>query len=602
MVTTHRRRVFFCLLLLGTALGPVSAPVHAQQQGAGLSAALAARFYPTPPMMASAAALLDADTGRWLYLNHADERRAMASTTKIMTALVAIRFGRLDDLYTVSHEAAMIGETTMGLREGERVPLRDLLYGLMLPSGNDAGIVIAEGLAGSQAGFAHMMNAMARDLGMRNTRYVTPHGLDRVGHYSSARDLVILARAAMELPFLRKVVVTRHFYIPATRTHGAYNLTNINHFIEWYPGADGVKPGYTGNAGLCLVESVRRNGHHLISAVLNTPDLYTDVRDLFNYGFGDFAWIKTPWSNDSPSLSVPSGTALDPALYFPFTGHSVRAGFLSYFQARGGLTTLGYPLTEEFVEDGQPVQYFTKARLVFDARTQASLPTPLGLLTPPDRALLQPIPPVANTSWRTYYVQTGHSVTWAFRRFFLGYGGVSTFGYPITEKVTQDGQLVQFFSNAKFIWHTSGSSGYVSVAPLGELLLRRLSAPLGSPKPQQGHPGRQPHSPTPLATRTPTPTPLPTETPLSTDTPLSTETLLRLPPAALTPTPAVAATSTTLTEPTYPATPAPPALPTSASPLLPTPTISATAVVPVAGASPETAASPSPTPTLEPQR
>ncbi len=446
------------------------------------AAARAVHSFPAPPMMAPAAALLDVDTGRWLYVKNADLRLPMASTTKIMTAILAIEFGRLNDLYTVSEDAATVGGTSMGLRAGERVSLHDLLYGLMLPSGNDAAVTIAEGVAGSQIAFVHMMNARARDLGLTNTHYMTPHGLDEPGHFTSARDLAIVARRAMQLPLLRKIVNTRTIVIRATRTHHTYDLQNINYFIDWYPGATGVKPGWTPNAGICLVEAVNRNGRHLIGVVLDTPNLYTDIRDLFDYGFNDFSWIhsRTPVSTlDTPDQTITTGLPGDPALYFPATGHSVRAGNLAYFRAHGGITTLGLPLTQEFIENGQWVQYFSNARLVFDQRVQSSIPTPLGLLSVPGKSILRPIKPISNTSWLTYFPQTGHTVTRNFRQFFQTYGGVTTFGYPVTEKLTIHGQLVQYFSNAEFVWHPTGeNTGYVSVAALGrDLLSSSIAAP-----------------------------------------------------------------------------------------------------------------------------
>src|SRR5262249_46871778 len=152
-------------------------------------------------------------------------------------------------------------------------------------------------------------------------------------------DLALLAREAMRLPLFREVVGTHHIVIPATATHRRYDLTSINYFIDWYPGADGVKPGWTGDAGLCLVESASRFGRHLIGVVLNTPNLDTDIRDLFNYGYGTFQWIESHPYPDTPLRTIPMGTPADPMLYFPVSGHTVRAGFLAYFKAHGRMTT-----------------------------------------------------------------------------------------------------------------------------------------------------------------------------------------------------------------------------------------------------------------------
>ncbi len=184
--------------------------------------ALTPYVLPNPPVLARAAYLYDVTNGQVLYAKNADAGLPMASTTKIMTALLAIKYGRLDDMVTASYAAATIGESTMYLRQGEQLPLRDLLYGLMLPSGNDAAIAIAEHVGGSVPAFVAMMNREAALLGMTQTHFATPHGLDAVGHYASARDMARLAMAAMALPVFRQVVSTRSYSIPATAHNDAH--------------------------------------------------------------------------------------------------------------------------------------------------------------------------------------------------------------------------------------------------------------------------------------------------------------------------------------------------------------------------------------------
>ena len=197
-------------------------------------------------MLARAAFLYDVTAGRVLYSWNARTSLAMASTTKIMTALLALKYGHLDDWVTASYAAATIGQSSMYLQQGERLRLIDLLYGLLLPSGNDAAIAIAEHVGGSQAAFVAMMNREAAALGMTDTRYVNPYGLDAPGHATSARDLARLAVAAMQYPLFRQIVSTRYYNIAPTASNVAHDLININQPLWWYPGTIGVKPGTTG--------------------------------------------------------------------------------------------------------------------------------------------------------------------------------------------------------------------------------------------------------------------------------------------------------------------------------------------------------------------
>jgi len=429
--------------------------------------------YAPPPLLVSSAALLDATTGRWLLLDNADAPRPQASTTKIMTALVALTHGRLDDLLPVDAAAAAVGVATgsrMGLVAGERVPLRDLLYGLLLPSGNDAALTIAADVGGSTSHFVDLMNDEAARLGLAHTRFADPHGLDAPGHYTSARDLALLARAAMGNAVFRRIVATPAYTIPATATHGAYALTNINWFLGWYPGADGVKPGQTGDAGLCQVVSARRHGHWLIGALMNTPDLHTDVRDLMNYGFGDFSWSPSGQVGDAPEAAVPAGTPAAPELYFPATGHRVRAGFLDYFTRHGGVAVLGLPRTDEYVEDGHTVQVFSHMRLWWDDAAQVAVASPLGQDSLPAPALARPAVPAHRTPADTYVAVTGHTMRGAILQTYRARGGADTFGYPLTEELQRGNLTVQYFSNAVLRWAPGQG---VTLAPLGDDYLRR---------------------------------------------------------------------------------------------------------------------------------
>ena len=186
---------------------------------------------------AAAAILMDADSGRVLYEQNADSRMLIASTTKILTALVAIREGDLSDIVTVKREAVLTEGSSMYLKEGEKLTLETLLYGLMLCSGNDAAVAIADHVGGSQAGFAKLMNETARELGMENSSFANPNGLDAEDHYSTARDMARLACAAVENETLLRIVSTRSVTI------GGRTMTNHNKLLWSLEGALGVKSG-----------------------------------------------------------------------------------------------------------------------------------------------------------------------------------------------------------------------------------------------------------------------------------------------------------------------------------------------------------------------
>ena len=243
-----------------------------------------------PPVLAQAAFLLDVETGAALFQKFPDARRPMASTTKLMTALLAVESGRLDEVVTVSRVAATVGETSMGLYEGERVSLRDLLFGLLMNSGNDAAIAIAEHLAGSIDGFSSKMNDRAAALGLANTRYVNPHGLDHAGyyspnHFSSARDLARLCALALTDPALAEADGTLLKEVPAGPGRSPHRLRHAVSALWWYPGTIGGKTGFTGRAGQVRVTAAERAGTRLVAVVMDSPDHVGETRDLLDYGF-----------------------------------------------------------------------------------------------------------------------------------------------------------------------------------------------------------------------------------------------------------------------------------------------------------------------------
>lgn len=239
-----------------------------------------------PPMVdAGAAIVIDAKSGRILYEKNAFSRRAMASTTKIMTAIVAIENGRLEDEVTVSKRAASVGGSNVGLRAGQVLSLKELLYGLMLSSGNDAAIAIAEHIGGSVEDFLEMMNSKAAELGLKDSSFKSPHGLDTDGHYSTAYDMAMITRYALKNKIFAEIVSTKSSHISIG------GLYNTNEMLDLYPGADGVKTGYTGLAGRCLVTSAMRNNFRIISVVLNCPTRTIRARDsknMLDYAFENY--------------------------------------------------------------------------------------------------------------------------------------------------------------------------------------------------------------------------------------------------------------------------------------------------------------------------
>ncbi len=239
-----------------------------------------------PQINAKAAVVMDATSGQLVYEKNAHERRAQASTTKMMTALVTLENASLTDVVEAGPNVK-VEPSIIGLDPGDRLTVEQLLYGLLLPSGNDAAVALAEHVGGSIPRFAAMMNAKAEQLGLKDTHFVTPHGLDADGHYSSAYDLAVLARSAMQNPVFERIVGTKVYRIEGPIR---WYFKNNNQLLATYPGADGVKTGYTDNAGRCLVFSATRNGHRAISVVLDSADIYADSAALLDYFFSNFSW------------------------------------------------------------------------------------------------------------------------------------------------------------------------------------------------------------------------------------------------------------------------------------------------------------------------
>src|SRR6266487_4498772 len=247
-----------------------------------------------PTVSTTASFLVDMDTGNILENVNGYKPLPMASTTKIMTALIAIESGRLDQPVTITQEELAqvpADASSAGLVAGETFTLKDLLYGLMLPSGDDAALVIADDLGGTTDNFVLRMNLFAQRLRLFQTHYTNPHGLNLASdqdHYSSASDLARLAEYALQIPLFAQIVQAKNYKLPATARHPAHDWITTNTLLGSYQGTIGVKTGHTEAAGWCLVFAATKGGHHLIGVVMNDPSQYLRDRDaetLLNLGF-----------------------------------------------------------------------------------------------------------------------------------------------------------------------------------------------------------------------------------------------------------------------------------------------------------------------------
>ena len=256
---------------------------------AGTAAALAAVLFlstPVSAISAKKAILLDAATGRILYEKRADEKSLIASTTKIMTALIICEQCNVLDRMAIPKEAVGIEGSSIYLKEGEVLSLQELLYGMMLHSGNDAATALAIYCGGTVEGFASLMNDKARMLKLSDTHFVNPHGLDAPDHYSTARDLAILASYAMDNPIFAKTVSSK------TVTIGHRALTNHNKLLWRLEGAEGVKTGYTKAAGRILVSSAHRQGRRLVAVTIEDGNDWADHAALYEEGFRNYHITK----------------------------------------------------------------------------------------------------------------------------------------------------------------------------------------------------------------------------------------------------------------------------------------------------------------------
>jgi D-alanyl-D-alanine carboxypeptidase len=318
--------------------------------------------HPAPPVFATSAYLLDADTGATLYAHNPFMHLPMLSTTKLMTALLAVEKGNPDQQITINNAISndinqlAADSSVMGIKKGETYTLRELLYGMFLMSGNDAATAVADAIGGNLPTFVSMMNQRAAQLGLHDTHYMNPHGLLEDGHYSSAHDLAVLGSVVMNIPLLHQISGTKQYTLAKTAQHAEHVMFNGDQFLWWYPGVDGGKPGWDGGSNFIQVVSVTRNHHHLIGVTMHTSDWWTDMRDLMNWGFNSFQWVSphdsdlvspipydSDWNyfvRDTKTVTVPTS---DAGRYYVYTGYSISGIILTYFDKNGGLKKFGYP-------------------------------------------------------------------------------------------------------------------------------------------------------------------------------------------------------------------------------------------------------------------
>ncbi len=266
------KKLVFCFILAATVF------VNALGVGAFAAPSMAG-------ISAKAAVLIDAQTGRIICAKNEHAVLPMASTTKIMTTLLMLESGNLDEEFVVDNNAIKVEGSSMGLTEGDIVTKRALCYGMMLPSGNDAANCTAIKLAGSYETFADMMNRRASEIGMKSTHFVTPSGLHDKNHYSTAYDMSLLTREALKNDDFREICSTTSAKLKYGNPPYDRWLTNSNKLLNMYPGCIGVKTGFTDEAGRCLVSAVEKDGITLICVTLKASDDWNDHIEMYDYGF-----------------------------------------------------------------------------------------------------------------------------------------------------------------------------------------------------------------------------------------------------------------------------------------------------------------------------
>lgn len=241
-----------------------------------------------PDVLASAVVLIDVASGKVLYENNMNQQLYPASTTKVMTALLVLENMELDDTITLPDDFVNDGESGIWLEAGETHTVEDMLMALMLRSANDAAQALAIGVSGSVEEFAELMNEKAKSLGLTNSNFVNANGLHNDDHYTSAYDLAIITQAAMEYDDFNRIITTSSWTIPGPPNGEERVVYNLNSLLSRYEYADGVKTGYTKQAGNCLVASASKDGQRFIAVILNSNDMYTQAEELFEWAFQNY--------------------------------------------------------------------------------------------------------------------------------------------------------------------------------------------------------------------------------------------------------------------------------------------------------------------------
>lgn len=293
--------LFIPILSLGIAVIFGSSPVSASELD----------------LNANFAVLIDYTTGQILYQKNAFVRRPPASTTKILTSIIAIEKGNLQRTVIASRNASRADGSSIYLKTGEAHSLKELLYGILLNSGNDASIAVAEDLAGSEPKFAEWMTTKAHQIGAIDSNFKNCNGLPAREHYSTAYDLAVIARYALHNPVFADMVGTKRKLIPWPGNSSERIFVNHNKLLWRYQFADGVKTGYTEEAGGCLVSSATKGGHRLIAVVLKSKDIYGDSTQLFDYGFENYQLLTTviPFRVNATRVSPALHRVINPATY-----------------------------------------------------------------------------------------------------------------------------------------------------------------------------------------------------------------------------------------------------------------------------------------------
>ena len=329
---------------------------------------------------ARAAVLIERNTGMVLLCHNENEPLPMASTTKVMTALLALEKGNLDDVVTVGRNAYGVPGTSIYLDLGEQITLRDLLYGLLLASGNDAAIAIAEHIGGSVEAFCAMMTERAAELGCEDTVFVNPNGLPAEGHHTTAYDLALIAREAMTHETFREIVSTQRASIPWEGRSYDRILNNKNRLLAGYEGATGIKTGYTRAAGRCLVFGAQRDGLEVIGVALNCADWFNEAARLMNLGFERYEGFTALSAGETVRVLPVTGGRQD-------TVYICADADLTAAVPKGEIPALEYDMPDVLPAGMQMGDAVGEARILLDGRTLASVPLVLTeSLTPRDYA------------------------------------------------------------------------------------------------------------------------------------------------------------------------------------------------------------------------